>query len=154
MARALVLLLTLAAFLSAPAALADDVDGNESRHEEESSPLLAKNETWSRQFVSGDHEYHCHPHPDMTGRVSVSSAEDAPKNATVVIRGNAFEPAEVVVRPGGVVTWVNEDETPHTVTFGAPDGHGGHAHHALPAPGFLAAAAVVALAAATLGRRG
>lgn len=127
------ILLLLAALLAAPLALADDVDGDESRHAEESSPLLAKGESWSRTFANGTHEYHCHPHPHMKGVVKVSSEEGAPKNATVVIRNDTFEPAEVVVRPGGTVTWVNEDDVAHTATFGDA-GHGSHHHH-MPAPG-------------------
>ena len=43
-------------------------------------------------------------------------AEDIPGSTVVVIRRFAFEPAEVRVRAGERVTWVNCDEDPHTST--------------------------------------
>jgi plastocyanin len=36
--------------------------------------------------------------------------------ATIVIDGYEFNPAILTIAPGTTVTWVNEDETPHTVT--------------------------------------
>jgi plastocyanin len=43
----------------------------------------------------------------------------------VEVRLFLFRPAAVEVKPGGAVTWVNEDEIRHTVTSGLPDGRDG-----------------------------
>ena len=40
----------------------------------------------------------------------------AGRDATVLIRGLAFNPPEVNIRPGGHVTWQFYDRAPHTVT--------------------------------------
>lgn len=40
-----------------------------------------------------------------------------PDSAAVTIVDLAYEPAEIEVGPGGSVTWTNEDDAPHTVTF-------------------------------------
>lgn len=44
----------------------------------------------------------------------------APATATVSMKGSKFGPANVTIRVGGTVTWVNDDTAPHTVT--ASDG--------------------------------
>ena len=36
--------------------------------------------------------------------------------ATVVIENFEFSPSTLTIEPGTTVTWVNEDDTPHTVT--------------------------------------
>ena len=36
--------------------------------------------------------------------------------AIVVISGYEYNPSVLTIAPGTTVTWVNEDETPHTVT--------------------------------------
>lgn len=40
----------------------------------------------------------------------------APAQVTVSIAGFAYGPAELTVRPGTEVTWINHDQVPHTVT--------------------------------------
>ncbi|MBK8176374.1 MAG: cupredoxin family copper-binding protein [Rhodospirillales bacterium] len=40
----------------------------------------------------------------------------APEDALIVIRNFTFDPPTLTVAPGTTVTWVNEDDTPHTVT--------------------------------------
>lgn len=46
----------------------------------------------------------------------VSSGEPAPVTRTVEIRDMEFHPAELRVRPGDTVVWVNHDYVPHTAT--------------------------------------
>jgi plastocyanin len=43
-----------------------------------------------------------------------ATQEAAP--ATIVINGYEYSPSVLTIAPGTTVTWVNEDETPHTVT--------------------------------------
>ena len=43
-------------------------------------------------------------------------ATKAAAPAVIVIKDYAFSPANMTVEPGTTVTWVNEDETPHTIT--------------------------------------
>lgn len=46
----------------------------------------------------------------------IGAAATAPAPPAAVKIGNfTFGPRELVVRPGAVVTWTNEDDTPHTV---------------------------------------
>lgn len=45
----------------------------------------------------------------------VSSAHAAPAPVTVKISNFVFTPATLTVAPGTTVTWVNEDDIPHTV---------------------------------------
>jgi plastocyanin/cytochrome c553 len=45
--------------------------------------------------------------------------------ATVVMDGTAFQPAEVVVRAGEVLEWVNKDPFPHNVSSAAAGLHSG-----------------------------
>ncbi|KRE88649.1 hypothetical protein ASG87_08700 [Frateuria sp. Soil773] len=40
----------------------------------------------------------------------------APAPVVVSITGFAFGPAQLTVRPGTQVTWINHDQVPHTVT--------------------------------------
>jgi plastocyanin len=70
---------------------------------------------------AGSYDMHCHPHPFMEHVVTVT--EDGPAEAHVHIEdGNTtleyrFVPDVVVVRPGGVVTYHNHGELPHTATI-------------------------------------
>jgi plastocyanin len=43
-------------------------------------------------------------------------ATKAAAPATVVINGYEYNPSILTIAPGTTVTWMNEDETPHTVT--------------------------------------
>ena len=45
--------------------------------------------------------------------------EGVPGSTVVVIRGFAFQPSEVRIRPGERVTWISCDEDPHTSTADA-----------------------------------
>lgn len=42
----------------------------------------------------------------------------APATASVSMKGSVFTPTTVTIRPGGTVTWVNDDAVMHTVTAG------------------------------------
>ena len=44
---------------------------------------------------------------------SAAGAADAP---SIVIEKFAFTPKEITVSPGTTVSWINHDETPHTVS--------------------------------------
>jgi plastocyanin len=52
-------------------------------------------------------------HQDMVG-------QPTPKDWSVAIEDNYFEPANAAVNPGDTITWINEGNQPHTVT--ADDG--------------------------------
>ncbi|MGQ0536960.1 MAG: hypothetical protein ACT4PT_12925 [Methanobacteriota archaeon] len=81
------------------------------------SPLLSPNETWALVLdEAGTYEYRCHPHPWMEGRLVVAEDARAAANVTVRIANYTFEPAEVRIRPGAEVLFVNEDHDNHTVT--------------------------------------
>ena len=70
-------------------------------------------QSYPRRFdVAEDYAYECFYHP-MFGRVRVT--EGRASSATVLIKENTFEPAEVEIRPGGIVTWNNVGESTHTV---------------------------------------
>jgi len=51
-----------------------------------------------------------------SGVCSVELGEAFPGSTVVVIRSFAFEPAEVRVRAGERITWINCDQEPHTST--------------------------------------
>src|SRR5688500_8583282 len=52
----------------------------------------------------------------VDGECRFPAGEDVPGSTVVIIRGFAFEPAEVRVRTGERVTWINCDEDVHTST--------------------------------------
>jgi len=55
---------------------------------------------------------------------SAAGAADKPRSYTVVIEGVAYQPAELAVKRGDTVAWVNKDPFPHTVTVpGTFDSH-------------------------------
>jgi len=65
--------------------------------------------------TAGTYPYHCAIHTSMTGAVVVD-AGSATTSASVSITGFTFSPASVTVKPGGIVTWTNNDNANHTVT--------------------------------------
>ncbi|MGQ0536168.1 MAG: hypothetical protein ACT4PT_08855 [Methanobacteriota archaeon] len=85
------------------------------------SPAIRPNETWNRTFdAPAIFFYHCHPHPWMEGIITVDAS--APENGTVEVRmaGANFKPATLVVRPGTIVSWVNDDNLTHFVVESQP----------------------------------
>ena len=47
---------------------------------------------------------------------AAKTSAPAPATASVSMKGSVFGPATVTIRPGGKVTWVNNDSVVHTVT--------------------------------------
>ena len=54
--------------------------------------------------------------PPAEGVCSLPVGEGVPGSTLVIVRAFTFTPAEVRVRPGDRVTWVNCDPDPHTST--------------------------------------
>jgi plastocyanin len=54
----------------------------------------------------------------LAGAGLAAVATSAAPPATVEIRGYEFAPQTLTVTAGTTVTWINEDETPHTVSEG------------------------------------
>ena len=51
----------------------------------------------------------------------ISSSAASVSNNTVSIKSYAFTPATVTIAVGGTVTWINQDDDPHTVKSVEPD---------------------------------
>ncbi|HYX52859.1 MAG TPA: plastocyanin/azurin family copper-binding protein, partial [Candidatus Limnocylindrales bacterium] len=58
--------------------------------------------------------------PSSTDSSANELQQASPGQAQVVMKGIAFQPAQLTVRPGEVVEWKNQDIVAHTVT--ADDG--------------------------------
>jgi plastocyanin len=52
-----------------------------------------------------------------TGLSDTAAAGPGTPKATVIIKDNTFTPANLVVARGTLVTWINKDSVPHTVTL-------------------------------------
>jgi plastocyanin len=52
-----------------------------------------------------------------TGLSNTGAAVPGTAKATVIIKGYTFTPATLAVAKGTIVTWVNKDSVPHTVTM-------------------------------------
>ena len=50
------------------------------------------------------------------GRGAGTGGATAPASASVSMKGSTFGPKTATIRPGGTVTWINDDTVPHTVT--------------------------------------
>ena len=55
-----------------------------------------------------------------TGSTSSSGQSAAAGEAKVIMKGSAFDPVTATIKAGGMVTWENQDSTPHDVA--AEDG--------------------------------
>lgn len=61
--------------------------------------------------------------PRESPTVATATATAAPTKIdsvsanTIVIQNMAYDPATLTVTKGAIVRWVNQDDTPHTVTF-------------------------------------
>lgn len=141
---------------------------------DDGSDWLANGDTFEFTFDegAGTFGYHCHPHPDMVGSITVEGHEhgdgmdhdDSMEQGTVhevAIVDNAqglafedwgFEPAELTIQMGDTVRWTNTGNVPHTVTATDPAPHG-HEHNDAPGVGGFLAFAAVALLAAVIQRR-
>lgn len=65
--------------------------------------------------------------PPLLGSAVPANAAPQPSSASVSIKGYAFAPAELVVQRGATVTWTNDDDMAHTVSFA--DGDSGAIRH-------------------------
>jgi plastocyanin len=80
--------------------------------------------------TAGSFPYSCQIHPEMTGTIEVGDVAATPaaspaatpagaasgETVTVTIADIAFDPPEIDVTAGTTVTWINEDQVPHTAT--------------------------------------
>ena len=57
-----------------------------------------------------------------TGLFLVAIGNDLAGTSIVNIKAHAYTPATVVAAVGDTVTWVNQDDDPHTVKSSEPDG--------------------------------
>ncbi|WP_227394842.1 plastocyanin/azurin family copper-binding protein [Jeotgalibacillus aurantiacus] len=85
------------------------------------SPLLAQGETTAFQFDTvGTYGIHCDPHPVM--KMTVTVEEGAELSGTVEAQIADYEFSEdLVVAPGTVIIWTNEDPVRHNVAV-TPEG--------------------------------
>ncbi len=51
-----------------------------------------------------------------SGPIRMQPEQGAKANVEIKIENFRFEPAEVTVAPGTLITWTNKDEAPHTAT--------------------------------------
>lgn len=66
----------------------------------------------------GVYLFHCHPHPWMKGRVTVSEDDaNATTSAIIDITNFAYSEKDLVVAPGATVQYRNLDPTEHTATL-------------------------------------
>ena len=80
------------------------------------SGTLNPGQTFSHTFtVVGTFDYACRFHP-MQGKVRVALGGAANQTITIADGPSRFDPADVSVAPGAVVTWVHAGAAPHTVT--------------------------------------
>ncbi|TWT09161.1 plastocyanin/azurin family copper-binding protein [Planomicrobium sp. CPCC 101079] len=84
----------------------------------EASPLLAKGETTSYVFSDpGEFPIHCQPHPKMQMIVTVEEGAANSGEAAIDIADFKFADKTITVEPGTVITWTNQDDVEHNVTF-------------------------------------
>jgi plastocyanin len=57
--------------------------------------------------------------------IDLTGPSDAPRTASVSIRAGGFDPLSVTVRPGGQVTFTNDDTVPHQVASEPHPAHSG-----------------------------
>jgi len=152
-----VALLGLALLTSFAAPVAANGSHGHPDHPMFDSGMMDHDAMWSRMFDEpGKYAYHCDPHPWMKGNVTVQPSDGSPpqKHQVRIVEGEdaqswGFEPAEVTVRAGDTVEWVNEGQISHTVT--SLD----EAEQAEESPGvgLLAVLSAVGVALATFRRR-
>ncbi len=130
-----------------------------------SSGLLTTGQNYTHTFTqAGILEYHCHPHPFMTGHITIEPAATGTSTHHLIhIRDGAdedfatwsFEPATLTIQAGDTVEWINEGQHSHDVrgTIQAEPKH--HHDHDIqepkdtpgtPTPLLLVTLATVALA--------
>lgn len=83
------------------------------------SGTMGTGKSFSHTFPNaGSIGYHCDFHPLMVGTITVATGEaDSAVVAMVNSTATGFSPANLSIRPGGVVRWVNQDAgVNHTAT--------------------------------------
>jgi len=55
----------------------------------------------------------------------LSAGEKSPSDAKVSVKLFQFQPAELEIKAGTTVTWINEDDIGHTITSGNPENKDG-----------------------------
>jgi plastocyanin len=55
----------------------------------------------------------------------LTAGEKSPSDAKVAVKLFQFQPAQLEVKPGTTVTWINEDDIGHTITSGNPENKDG-----------------------------
>jgi len=84
------------------------------------SPMMAPGVAYNVTLTApGVYDYHCHPHPWMTGVVVVADEPGALEGTVTLAAWNVktFLPQTVIVKPGTRLVWDNPDPAPHTVTL-------------------------------------
>lgn len=62
------------------------------------------------------------PHSGQAGLAAAEGMESSSEpGVAVTIRTFQFQPAQIEVKAGTRVTWINQDDIRHTVTSGSPD---------------------------------
>lgn len=80
------------------------------------SGTIAPGDSYSYTFDNtGSVNYICTIHPQMTGSVTIED-DASTEDVTVTIKDFSFNPDNITIGPGTTVTWVNEDDVPHTAT--------------------------------------
>lgn len=83
----------------------------------EASPLLSKGEKTSFEFNDvGEYSIYCEPHPVMKLNVMVEEGASQSGELALNIEDYAFG-EDVIVAPGTVITWTNQDSAQHNVAF-------------------------------------
>ena len=86
------------------------------------SGTLAVGQAFPFPFTAeGTYDYHCNFHP-MTGRVRVTAAGAASAAVQILDSPPRFQPDDVTVRPGAIVTLTHAGAQPHTVTASTAGG--------------------------------
>lgn len=84
----------------------------------EASPLLKKGDMTSFVFnEAGEFKVFCEPHPVMKMTVVVENGASVSGEVTLDIADYAFSEESIIVAPGTVITWKNQDSAQHNVAF-------------------------------------
>ncbi len=84
----------------------------------EASPLLGKGESTSFVFnETGEFSIYCEPHPVMKMNVVVEEGAELSDAVSLEIEDYEFSEETIIVAPGTVITWTNQDSAQHNVAF-------------------------------------
>ncbi len=78
---------------------------------------LAPGERFSHTFdAPGRYPYHDHLDPARKGMIRVLSVAEGARDPTIRITSTGFDPADLAIKAGTTVTWVNQANTTRTVS--------------------------------------